>query len=203
MVQKLAVSELSLKKIKTDPKNLRRHPERNLAAIEASIKDHGQVEPLLVQAKTYKIIAGHGRLEAMQRLGFKTAQVVELACDDATAKLLGVRLNKTAELGEWDFQGLSELLASLAPEDQLRTGFADFEIEPLLHADWAPPIVDSKEFSRGEATTNTAAGDDEKTLTISLTPEQTKIFWKAQQVCEQSDPIAFLMAMCQSCLDDE
>lgn len=181
--------------LRVDPKNVRKHPERNIAAIVASIQDHGQVEPILIQTKTHRVIAGHGRLEALLRLGHKTAQVVELACDAKTAKILGIRLNKTAELGEWDFQGLSEILSSLNIEDQLRTGFADFEIEPLLNADWMPPAIEPEEFSRAEID---EAGAE--VLTLKLNAEQTALFRKAQAANEQDDPLVFLLALCQSCL---
>lgn len=198
--RQLRVTEVAIKSLKLDPKNVRRHSERNLSAIEASLRDHGQVEPVIVQAKTMQVIAGHGRLEALTRIGAKSVQVVEIDCDAKTAKLLGIRLNKTAELGEWDFQGLSEIFSTLDYDDQLRTGFADFEIEPLLHADWAPPAIEQQEFSRA-GSTEKGIGTAEGTLTFKLSAEQTELFRRAQAAHQIDDPIAFVVALCESALE--
>lgn len=51
-----------------DADNPRRHPERNLDAIMASLAQHGQAVPLVVHAETSMVVAGNGTLEAMKRL---------------------------------------------------------------------------------------------------------------------------------------
>jgi ParB-like chromosome segregation protein Spo0J len=48
-----------------DPGNVRTHGERNMEAIRESLSQFGQVEPLVVQEKTGRVIGGNGRLEAM------------------------------------------------------------------------------------------------------------------------------------------
>lgn len=52
-----------------DPADARQHGERNLEAIMGSLQRFGQREPLVVQAKTGRVIGGNGRLLAMRELG--------------------------------------------------------------------------------------------------------------------------------------
>lgn len=98
----LPTQTVPLSQLRPLPRNKRKHGERNLAEIEASLREHGQVEPLIVQKSTGFIIAGNGRFAVMARLGMKTAEVVYLDVDDAKASQLAIRLNRTAELAEWD-----------------------------------------------------------------------------------------------------
>lgn len=190
----MQVKQLALSKLKADPKNARRHPERNLNAIVGSLKDHGQVEPIIVQKGTNRIIAGHGRAEALRQLGEKQAFVVELEVTDKEATLLGVRLNKTGELAEWDFQNLSELFRELATEDLAKTGFADFEIEPLLNAEWAPPAVSEAEFSRSHE--EEALGDN---VTVTLDAEQGLVFRRAKAAQDPQGKESNAEALVQIC----
>jgi len=196
----LEVHELSVKALKVDPKNVRLHSERNIGAIMASLLDHGQVEPILIQKKTNRVIAGHGRLEAAMRLGMTKVKVIAIDCDAKTAKILGVRLNKTAELGAWDFQGLSEMLSSFDAVDQLRTGFTDFEIGPLLSASWEPPAVDDTGFEKPKP-----ESDDEEDggMTLKLSPAQAAVLREAMARNEQKDPLVFLIALCQLSLGSQ
>ena len=91
-----------LEDLKPDPSNPRHHDGRNLAAIQHSLEVFGQVEPILVQKGTRRIIAGHGRLEGLRAAGHTEAWVVELDIDDVAAAALRDTLNRTAELATWD-----------------------------------------------------------------------------------------------------
>ena len=62
----LTIHRVPLDSLAPDPANARTHGDENLDAIEASLRRFGQVEPLVVQAGTGRIIAGHGRLAAMK-----------------------------------------------------------------------------------------------------------------------------------------
>ncbi len=79
------------------------------------------------------MIAGNGRLVAMKKLDWTECDVVELDLDELTATALGVALNRTAELAEWDGAVLGKLLDELRSEDALAgVGFSDAEIGQLL-----------------------------------------------------------------------
>src|SRR5882724_7378119 len=65
----MVTRRVKLSDLHTDPANARRHDARNLAAIADSIKTFGQVEPLVVQKSTGKVIGGNGRLEVLRKAG--------------------------------------------------------------------------------------------------------------------------------------
>ena len=135
----LTILRLPLSALASDPRNARVHDERNIEAIRASLLTFGQAEPLVVQAGTRRLIAGHGRLEAMRRLAWTEADVVELAVDDRQATALGIALNRTAELAGWDDGALAALLKELGEEGALEgVGFDEAEIAALLGAAASP-----------------------------------------------------------------
>lgn len=110
--------EVPIDSVYEDPANARRHPQKNLEAIKASLRHFGQVEPLVVQRSTGKVIGGNGRLTAMKELGWETIKVNYVDVDDAKAAALGIALNRTAELAEWDQESLADVLAGLDSGDQ-------------------------------------------------------------------------------------
>ena len=60
MDRQLRVERAPLSTLVADPANPRTHDDRNLRSIADSLRVHGQVEPLLVQASTRMVIAGNG-----------------------------------------------------------------------------------------------------------------------------------------------
>ena len=131
--QELEITRVPLDALHLDPANARAHDERNLAAIQGSLARFGQAEPLVVQAGTGRVVGGNGRLVAMLKLGWTHCDVVELDLESIDATALGIALNRTAELAEWDEPALGRLLEELQREDaQLGVGFDDTEIDALL-----------------------------------------------------------------------
>jgi DNA modification methylase len=159
----LSVSRVALTRIVPDPANARSHNAANLDAIEASLRRFGQAEPLVVQAGTLRLIAGHGRLEAMKRLGWTEADVVELEVETTDAAALGIALNRTAELAGWDEAALARILAALREEDALcGTGYSDAEVTALLAAARAAErqgLVDPDAIPEPPETAVTRPGD--------------------------------------------
>lgn len=129
----MEVKRVALDELHQDPANARLHHEVNLDAIVASLQRFGQAEPLVVQKSTGRIIGGNGRIVAMQKLGWTECEVVEVDVDDLTATALGIALNRTAELAEWDESTLAKLLEGLQAEDALDgVGFSEDDIQELL-----------------------------------------------------------------------
>jgi ParB-like chromosome segregation protein Spo0J len=129
----LVVRRVAIESLKVDPANARLHGERNLGAIVASLQRWGQAEPLVVNARTGRLVAGHGRLEATRKLGWRDADIVEVDLAEIDATALGIALNRTAELAEWDGGALAALLEQLGAEDALAgVGFEEVEIQTLL-----------------------------------------------------------------------
>lgn len=128
----LKMQRVPLKSLHEDPANARVHDERNLYAIKQSLQEFGQVEPLVVQAKSRKVIGGNGRLRVMLDLGWKECDVVLVDLSDAKATALGIALNRTAELAAWDDGALGRLLASLQGDEVLVPGWGEQEVAALL-----------------------------------------------------------------------
>ena len=137
----MIVEEVPLDNLSEDPENARLHSDRNIDAIVASLKKFGQVEPLVVQTATMRVVGGNGRLRAMKEMGWGSARIVRVDLDDTQARALGIALNRTAELAEWDYERLGEVIRTVteAGIDPLLLGWQSYEIEPLLAANWAPP----------------------------------------------------------------
>lgn len=134
----MQIEQMELTALVPDPANPRTHDERNLTAIMASLREHGQVEPLLVQASTRMVIAGNGRREAMQRLGWTTATVALVDVDDTQARRLSIALNRSGELAGWDEHTLAghlQALAQVGDADWLDgLGFDGTEMDELVAA---------------------------------------------------------------------
>lgn len=129
----LRISRVPLDSLHPDPANARSHGQANMESIRASLRRWGQVEPLVVQRGTSRIIGGNGRYLAMRELGWQDCDVVEVEQSDLDATALGIALNRTAELAEWDGPALGRLLEQLRLEDGLEgVGFSGADIDQLL-----------------------------------------------------------------------
>lgn len=110
-----------------DSQNARVHNDENMNSIIGSLKEFGQVEPLVVQLGTNIVIGGNGRLEAMKRLNFKEVAVHFVDIDDKSARALALSLNRTGELAEWNKQILGKQLLGLSREG---FGIANIGFDP-------------------------------------------------------------------------
>jgi site-specific DNA-methyltransferase (adenine-specific) len=126
---KISITELSL-----DPRNARKHSQRNLDAIAASLEKFGQRKPIVVHRGV--ILAGNGTLEAAKTLGWTEIDVAEVPddWDDDTAKAYALADNRTAELAEWDESELAKQLLELVDAEWDITELG-FEVPPLADID--------------------------------------------------------------------
>ena len=141
---KVSIAELSL-----DPTNDRKHSDKNLSAIAASLNKFGQRKPIVVHRGV--VLAGNGTLEAAKSLGWSEIEVAEVPADwdDDTAKAYALADNRTAELAEWDEGELAKQLLELqdADWDITELGFdipALADIEPGDEDESPEPPVDPK-----------------------------------------------------------
>ena len=123
---KIQITQLSL-----DPKNARKHSQRNLDAIAASLEKFGQRKPIVVHRGV--VLAGNGTLEAAKSLGWTEIDVAEVPddWDNDTAKAYALADNRTAELAEWDESELAKQLLELQDADWGITELG-FEITKVL-----------------------------------------------------------------------
>ena len=117
-----------------DPDNARKHARKSIDAIKRSLKQFGQVDPLIVDAEGI-VRAGNGRLVALLELKEPRARVLRIPLSGAKAKAFAIAHNQTATLSTWDDAKLAEALAevqNLDGLDETITGFTAAEIDKLL-----------------------------------------------------------------------
>ncbi|WP_287941406.1 ParB/Srx family N-terminal domain-containing protein [Sphingopyxis sp.] len=103
--------------------NPRKHPEKQIVKLVASIRQFGFVLPVLVDGQG-TIIAGQARVEAASRLGL--AEIPVLVADKWTkSEVRAYRLadNRLAELSSWDGAALAIELAEI-----IEIGDVNFEV---------------------------------------------------------------------------
>ena len=114
---------------------LRKHPERQLVNLGASIDKFGFVVPALIDVDG-TIITGHARVEAAKRLGLKEIPTICVThLTPGQVKAFRLADNRLAELSTWDTQTLAieieEILTSgEVPMDIL--GWETAEIDVIL-----------------------------------------------------------------------
>lgn len=98
----MELKTVKLGEITLDPNNARKHSEKNLAAIRASLEQFGQRKPIVVHNGV--ILAGNGTYSVAKDLGWNEIAIVEVPqdWDAATAKAYALADNRSAELAEWD-----------------------------------------------------------------------------------------------------
>jgi DNA modification methylase len=127
------VERLAIASISPDPANARRHPERNLEAIVASLRRFGQQKPIVVDQNGV-VRAGNGTLEAAVRLGWTEIDVVRTELHGVDATAYAIADNRTGELAEWDEEALARLLHSMRDDGDAAaaTGFNERNIQSLI-----------------------------------------------------------------------
>jgi DNA modification methylase len=114
--------------------NSRKHSDKQVAQIAASIKEFGWTNPILVDGEN-GIIAGHGRLMAARKLSMEEVPVIELAhLSDNQRKALIIADNKLALNADWDNDILALELSDLSAADYDLDilGFDNEEVGKLL-----------------------------------------------------------------------
>ena len=137
-----------------DPRNARKHGERNLALIEASLREVGAARSIVVDEDGV-ILAGNATAEAAGMAGIE--RVLTVDADGATLvavrrsglspeqkRRLALLDNRAAELAEWD----AEVLAALADEVDLSGLWEKDELAELLGE---PPAVEFPAYDEGAA----------------------------------------------------
>lgn len=118
-----------------DPKNVRLHDEKNIAAIVESYQKFGQRKPIVVNVQG-QVIAGNGGLEAARRLGWDKIAVAPAPENEQDQKAYAIADNRTAELATWDGTALAAMLAELSSEsyEVTLTGFSQDEVQKIIAA---------------------------------------------------------------------
>lgn len=126
-------------------RNPRKHPERQLVSLAASIAEFGFAMPVLVD-EAGTIIAGEARVVAARRIGMERVPVI-VAHHWSPAQVRAYRLadNRLAELSSWDEEMLAIELASVIEFDDVAIdilGWATAEIDVILDGSSEPERTD-------------------------------------------------------------
>lgn len=131
-----------------DPRNARRHNEKNLAALKESLARFGQQKPIAV-TKDGEIVAGNGTYRTARALGWSHVAAVVFDGDAKQARAYAIADNRTAELATWDEQMLGTLLDEMTHDDENFTsemlGFSDAEYMKLIGGLHEDPTMDEDE----------------------------------------------------------
>ena len=124
--------------------NSRTHSDEQVAQIAASIKEFGWTNPILVDG-TNGIIAGHGRLLAARKLGYKEVPTIELSeLTETQKKAYIIADNRLALNAGWDNEmltiELNDLLADGFALEML--GFDPKELTALLEPEVVEGLTD-------------------------------------------------------------
>jgi DNA modification methylase len=111
-------------------KNYRRHPPKQLAVLQESLRMHGFQKPVVVQPDG-TILAGHGMVEAAELEGMENAPVH--VYDGPYPEAFLAMDNRASDLAEDDDQALADLLKALQDDGGLSgTGYGDEDLGALI-----------------------------------------------------------------------
>jgi ParB-like chromosome segregation protein Spo0J len=113
-----------------------KNPRINDNAVDAvakSIQTFGFNVPILYD-QHMTIVAGHVRWKAAKRLGLTTVPAIQLSLTSAQREAFAVADNKKADIADWDYDVLGEILKELPEEEiDLRSlGFSEAELDAIL-----------------------------------------------------------------------
>ena len=161
---KTRIEYMPLSALQRWPRNPKAH---DLGALHTSINRFGFVAPITMDERTGKLVAGHGRLDALQQMKASgqeppariearggewyvpVVRGVEFASDSALEAYL-VADNRLTELGGWEDEALAALLSDLAAEDEellAATGYDADDLDALLfelQPDFSPVGADEQ-----------------------------------------------------------
>ena len=128
------VETIEINDLHEDPANVRVHPEKNIAAIKASLARFGQVKPVVIDAANI-VRAGNGTLRAARELAWTHIKCIRTKLAGSEATAYGLADNRTAETSEWDYEGVSAMLKALQSEgtDITTLGWDTSEIEAIAN----------------------------------------------------------------------
>lgn len=141
-------------RLQPNPKNPNQHPDRQIELLAKIIDYQGQRSPIVVSKRSGFITKGHGRLQAIQKLGWAKAAVDYQEYDSEAQEYADIVAdNKIAELAKHDDAMMIEELSTndaLADLDKELLGMDDFmlpdEVDPAkeLIEDNVPENVETR-----------------------------------------------------------
>jgi ParB-like chromosome segregation protein Spo0J len=166
---------VALDSLTPDPANARKHSARNIEAIKASLTRFGQQKPIVVDGKNV-VRAGNGTLEAAKALEWESIEIVRSDLEPTEMTAFAIADNRTAELAEWDYEVLGQVLGALEEQEEgsaALLGFGERELAAMLTA--IDPLIDQPDVAPlDDGEVNADPGVDEYSLRINGLTQGTK-----------------------------
>ena len=142
----LETREVSVDELTKFPGNAKRG---DVKAIRESIRKTGQYRAIVVRRTHINdggliILAGNHTFDAIVAEGFETVRCEIIECSDAEATRVNLADNRLAEIGTYDEEDLTVLLASL-DGDLLGSGWDDLSVSKYLSLDLPSHFVEIEE----------------------------------------------------------
>lgn len=122
-------------KLVPHPKNPHKHTPEQIDRLAKIIDFQGQRSPITVSSKSGFIVAGHGRLQAMQKLGWEKVAVDYQDFPDEAAEYAHIVADNAIGKDGWAELDLSQInvdFLDMGPDLDLdMLGLKDFVVEPL------------------------------------------------------------------------
>ena len=135
------VEIVAIEDLKPNPRNAKKHPDRQIAILQENFEHIGFTNPIHVDENNI-ILAGHARYLAARKSGFSHLPVIRhVHLTAAKKRAFAIADNKIAELGEWDMDILAEELSYLFdPQTDLSfdprsIGFETVELDQIIVGD--------------------------------------------------------------------
>ena len=163
------IEYLPLDDVQPAERNPKQHAVRD---VMESIRRFGWTAPVILDERTGRLVAGHGRLTALRAIrdenlpvpdGVQTTGTDWLvpvvrgwrSADEAHATAALIADNKLSENGGWDDRALAELLDELgdySPDLMAATGYSEHELKAMVDAFAGFPDMDDLADDVGEPT---------------------------------------------------
>lgn len=132
---------VELHKLQPNPRNPNKHPDRQIELLAKIIDYQGQRAPIVVSKLSGFITKGHGRLMALQKLGWESAAVDYQDYESEAQEYADlIADNKIAELAKHDDLQMIEDLKTLDIDDFELLGMDDFNLP--MDADEAKDAIE-------------------------------------------------------------
>lgn len=111
------IREVAIADIIPYERNAKKHSSEQVEKLQNSIKEFGFLSPCLIDENN-NLIAGHGRVEACKKLGWKKVPCISVeGLTEAQRRAYILADNRLTELGEWDMELVNQELDALQDMD--------------------------------------------------------------------------------------
>jgi len=140
-----------------NPRNIRRHPNRQRDALRGSLDELGMIAPVIVNRLTGMLVDGHARIEEYISAGVTEVPVAYVELTEEQERLALAVLDPVGDMAVADHRALNELLDEVDTDnaglgallDDLRRQSAGYS--PELEPDILSPVVTDADIASAQA----------------------------------------------------